>query len=66
VGAPGLYHTLRALWGLGEAGELEGKIPLEVNLDLTNCVSFSKGCYLGQELTARTKYKVGGAGGGLS
>jgi folate-binding protein YgfZ len=54
----GLYDTLRMLWGLGEAGELQGMIPLEVNLDLVNMVSFTKGCYLGQELTARTKYKV--------
>jgi len=53
----GLYNSLRMLWGFGEGDELEGKIPLEVNLDLTNHVSFTKGCYLGQELTARTKYK---------
>ena len=28
--------------------------PLESNLDFVGGVSFSKGCYLGQELTART------------
>lgn len=30
--------------------------PLESNADLLNAVSFSKGCYLGQELTARTHH----------
>jgi len=32
-------------------------IPLEVNLDYLNGVSFNKGCYLGQELTARTHFR---------
>ena len=58
VASPALYNTYRTLWGLGEGSELEGKIPLEMNMDLTNYISFSKGCYLGQELTARTKYKA--------
>uniref|UniRef100_A0A8C4QDB6 Iron-sulfur cluster assembly factor IBA57 n=1 Tax=Eptatretus burgeri TaxID=7764 RepID=A0A8C4QDB6_EPTBU len=31
-------------------------LPLESNLELLNGVSFSKGCYLGQELTARTHH----------
>lgn len=31
-----------------------GSLPFECNLDLENGVSFDKGCYLGQELTART------------
>jgi len=30
--------------------------PLECNFDLLNCISFTKGCYIGQELTARTHY----------
>ena len=29
----------------------------ECNLDLLNYISFSKGCYVGQELVARTKHK---------
>lgn len=32
-------------------------LPLEANLDLLNGVSFAKGCYLGQELTARTHFR---------
>lgn len=63
---PGFYRSLCLLWGLGEGAELEGRIPLEVNLDLTRHISFSKGCYLGQELSARTKYKVRGCGLGES
>ena len=31
-------------------------IPQMVNLDLLNAISFSKGCYTGQEIIARTKY----------
>lgn len=34
------------------------RIPSECNLDLTHGVSFTKGCYVGQELTARTQFKV--------
>eukprot|EP00931_Biecheleriopsis_adriatica_P012392 TRINITY_DN113530_c0_g1_i1.p1 TRINITY_DN113530_c0_g1~~TRINITY_DN113530_c0_g1_i1.p1 ORF type:complete len:352 (-),score=78.97 TRINITY_DN113530_c0_g1_i1:12-1067(-) len=32
-------------------------LPLHANLDLLNFVSFNKGCYVGQELTARTKHR---------
>ena len=31
--------------------------PLEYGLDNYNAISFSKGCYVGQELIARTKYR---------
>jgi folate-binding protein YgfZ len=31
--------------------------PFEVNLDVFNAISFNKGCYLGQELTTRTKFR---------
>lgn len=36
---------------------MRDSIPLEVNIDLLNGVSFNKGCYLGQELIARTHFK---------
>eukprot|EP00930_Biecheleria_cincta_P041835 TRINITY_DN28749_c0_g1_i1.p1 TRINITY_DN28749_c0_g1~~TRINITY_DN28749_c0_g1_i1.p1 ORF type:complete len:370 (+),score=64.32 TRINITY_DN28749_c0_g1_i1:118-1227(+) len=32
-------------------------LPLHANLDLTNFISFRKGCYVGQELTTRTKHR---------
>ena len=37
--------------------EVEKTLALEGNLDLLNAVSFKKGCYVGQELTARTRYR---------
>jgi folate-binding protein YgfZ len=35
----------------------EKAIPLEHNLDKANAVDWDKGCYMGQELTARTRYR---------
>lgn len=35
----------------------EKTIPLEANLEDLNALCFTKGCYLGQELTARTKHQ---------
>lgn len=32
-------------------------LPLEHNMDALNGISFKKGCYVGQELTARTHYQ---------
>lgn len=32
-------------------------IPLEIGLDDLNAIDWDKGCYIGQELTARTKYQ---------
>ncbi len=31
-------------------------LPFECNFDFINAVHYGKGCYLGQELTARTHY----------
>jgi folate-binding protein YgfZ len=53
-----VYEYIRYTNGIAEGEELAGKIPLECNLDYLNSISFTKGCYLGQELTARAKYKV--------
>lgn len=52
------YNTMRLLNGIGEGSELSNRIPLECNMDELQFVSFVKGCYMGQELTARTKYQV--------
>uniref|UniRef100_A0A7S1TG96 CAF17 C-terminal domain-containing protein n=1 Tax=Compsopogon caeruleus TaxID=31354 RepID=A0A7S1TG96_9RHOD len=58
----GDYHLRRLALGLPEGhGEaacdfLHQPIPLECNLELLEGVSFSKGCYLGQELTAKTHH----------
>ncbi|CAM9171040.1 unnamed protein product, partial [Ectocarpus sp. 13 AM-2016] len=53
----GRYHALRMANGVGEGSELLDSIPLESNLDLLGSISFTKGCYVGQELTARTQFK---------
>lgn len=52
------YHCVRLLNGLTEGPEITNRIPLECNLDLLHYIDFTKGCYVGQELTARTKFKV--------
>jgi folate-binding protein YgfZ len=52
------YEIFRYANGIAEGQEMAGRIPLECNLDLLNYICFRKGCYVGQELTARTKYKV--------
>jgi folate-binding protein YgfZ len=44
--------------GVVDGRAVHNRIPLECNLDLLHYISFAKGCYVGQELTARTKFKV--------
>ncbi|CAM9570799.1 unnamed protein product, partial [Ascophyllum nodosum] len=51
------YNALRMAHGVGEGKELLDSIPHESNLDLMGSISFTKGCYVGQELTARTQFK---------
>lgn len=53
---PGTYNVVRKLTGVAEGTEIQGKTALECNQEFLNAVSFSKGCYLGQELTARTMF----------
>lgn len=36
---------------------IDKSIPLECNLDEMNAIGWDKGCYLGQELTTRTKHR---------
>jgi len=52
----GTYSVLRKLAGIAEGSEITSKTALEANQEFLNAVSFSKGCYLGQELTARSQY----------
>lgn len=51
------FEALRMFHGVAEGADLVDSIPLESNLDLLGSISFSKGCYVGQELTARTQFK---------
>lgn len=53
------YLELRLRLGIGEGAKNfpQGKcFPLESNCDYMHGVSFHKGCYIGQELTARTHH----------
>lgn len=54
--SPGTYPVIRKFAGVAEGSELVGKVAGETNQEFLNAVSFSKGCYLGQELTARVQY----------
>ena len=53
---PGTYGVLRKLAGIAEGTEISSRTALECNQDFLNAISFSKGCYLGQELTARSNF----------
>jgi len=56
-----LYMKHRLRLGVPEGGldiEPEKNFLLEVNFEELNAISFSKGCYIGQELTARTKHRA--------
>ncbi|CAB3407782.1 unnamed protein product [Caenorhabditis bovis] len=51
------YENLRRDLGIAEgASELSGLLPFQANGDLLHMVSLDKGCYIGQELTARTAH----------
>ncbi len=55
-----LFHMLTMQRGIAEL-ELplvDKLLPQELNFQLTNGVSFSKGCYTGQEIVARMHYKA--------
>jgi transferase CAF17, mitochondrial len=54
--SPGNYELVRRLVGVAEGSEITGKVALESNQEFLNAVSFHKGCYLGQELTARVQH----------
>ncbi|PXF47617.1 putative transferase CAF17, mitochondrial [Gracilariopsis chorda] len=51
------YERVRILNGVPDGSDFdETPLPLDLGLHLLNGVSFSKGCYLGQELTARSHF----------
>lgn len=51
------YNVSRLINGLCEgSSEIGNQFPLNMHLDALKGVSFSKGCYLGQELTQRTHF----------
>jgi folate-binding protein YgfZ len=54
------YHEHRLALGVPEAGDFgfEKIFALDAGLEELNCVSFTKGCYIGQELTSRMKHRA--------
>jgi folate-binding protein YgfZ len=60
LGEMASYHQHRLALGVANGSSdirPDNAFVLESNLDEMNGVSFSKGCYVGQEVTARTKHK---------
>jgi folate-binding protein YgfZ len=54
------YHAHRIALGVPEAGKdyvLGETFPHEANFDLLNGVSFSKGCFVGQEVVSRMQHR---------
>lgn len=53
------YNIQRMMLGIAEGQDeifYNASTPLECNLDIAGAVDFKKGCYIGQELTARTHH----------
>ncbi|MCW2246787.1 folate-binding protein YgfZ [Azospirillum fermentarium] len=58
---PGAYDAHRLALGVPDGSRdmpVERTIPLEANMDALNAIAWDKGCYMGQELTARTRYRA--------
>ncbi len=59
-GTPEDYDLLRLDLGVPDGHRdllPESSLLLECNLDSLNAISWTKGCYVGQEVTARTRYR---------
>ena len=57
---PKVYELLRHLHCIPVPGShelaVERSLPLDCNLDHLNAIAFNKGCYIGQEVTARAHF----------
>jgi folate-binding protein YgfZ len=56
---PSDYAAHRLALGVADTDDIAGEVcyPLEANFEMLHGVDFRKGCYVGQELTARMKLK---------
>jgi len=54
----GAYETRRLALGIPDTGDLIGQFLLDANGEELNAVDFRKGCFVGQEVTARMKHKA--------
>jgi len=59
VASAAAYHDMRLALGVPEADDFgsDRMFALDAGLDELHAVSFEKGCYVGQELTARMKHR---------
>jgi tRNA-modifying protein YgfZ len=59
IATPADYAGHRLVLGIADTAEIGGGVcyPLEANFEMLHGVDFKKGCYVGQELTARMKLK---------
>ena len=60
IGTPEDYQAHRLELGVPEGGRdvlVDKSFILESNFEELNAIDFNKGCYVGQELTARTKHR---------
>lgn len=60
LAGPHQYHETRLQLGVPEAGDFgfEKIFALDAGLEELHAVSFTKGCYVGQELTSRMKHRA--------
>jgi folate-binding protein YgfZ len=60
LAGPAAYHAARRALGVPESGDFgfEKVFALEAGLEELHGVSFTKGCYIGQELTSRMKHRA--------
>jgi hypothetical protein len=60
LAGPHQYHEIRLELGVPEAGDFgfEKVFALDAGLEELHGVSFTKGCYVGQELTSRMKHRA--------
>lgn len=52
------YTVHRLALGVPDSADTEGQFALDANFEELNGVDFRKGCYVGQEVTARMKHKA--------
>lgn len=61
AGSPEIYDRLRLALGVPDGSrdlEIEKALPMESGFDALNGIDWQKGCYIGQELTARMRYRA--------
>ena len=51
-----MYDALRYVMMIPEGDECKDAVPAKMNFDLLGSIDLQKGCFLGQELTARAYY----------